>query len=46
MVKLFFIFYPFLVLFFPSLWVNHVLRKFNVTFPNMPFTGKELGEKF
>ena len=45
MVKLFFYILPFLVLFLPSLWVNYVLRKFNVAFPNMPFTGKELGEK-
>ena len=45
MVKLFFYILPFLVLFLPSLWVNYVLRKFNVTFSDMPFTGKELGEE-
>ena len=44
MVKLFFYILPFLVLFLPSLWVNYVLKKFNVTFSDMPFTGKELGE--
>ena len=45
MLKLFFYILPFLVLFLPSLWVNYVLKKFNVTFPDMPFTGKELGTK-
>ena len=45
MVKLFFYILPLLVLFLPSLWVNYVLRRFNVTFSDMPFTGKELGEE-
>ena len=45
MIKLFFYILPFLVVFLPSLWVNYVLKKFNVTFSDMPFTGKELGKK-
>ena len=44
MIKLLFYILPFLVVFLPSLWVNYVLRKFNVTFSDMPFTGKELGK--
>ena len=44
MLKLLFYILPFLVVFIPSLWVNYVLRKFNVTFSDMPFTGKELGK--
>ena len=46
MVKLLFYILPFLVVFLPSLWVNYVLKKFNVTFSDMPFTGKELGKKY
>ena len=42
--KLLFYILPFLVVFVPSLWVNYVLRKFNVIFSDMPFTGKELGK--
>ena len=45
MFKLFFYILPFLVVFLPSLWVNYILKKFNVTFSDMPFTGKELGKK-
>ncbi|MDC2979569.1 zinc metallopeptidase [Pelagibacteraceae bacterium] len=45
MIKLFFYILPFLVVFLPSLWVNYILKKFNVTFSDMPFTGKELGKK-
>ena len=44
MTKLLFYILPFLVVFLPSLWVNYVLKKFNVTFADMPFTGKELGK--
>ena len=44
MVKLFFYFLPFLILFLPSIWVNYILKKFNSTLKDMPFTGKELGE--
>ena len=44
MVKLLFYILPFLVVFLPSLWVKYVLRKFNVSFSDMPFTGKELGK--
>ena len=45
MFKLFFYFFPFLSLFLPSIWVNFVLRKNNETLPDMPFTGKELGNR-
>ena len=44
MTKLLFYILPFLLVFLPSLWVNYVLKKFNVTFSDMPFTGKELGK--
>ena len=36
---------PLAVLFLPSLWVNYILKKNNSTLSDMPFTGKELGEK-
>ena len=45
MIKLFFYFLPFLSLFLPNLWVNYVLKKNNEVLPDMPFTGKELGNK-
>lgn len=45
MIKLFYYIIPFLILFLPSLWVNYVLRRFNVTLHDMPFTGKELGNR-
>ena len=32
-------------MFIPSLWVNFILKKYNKTLPDMPFTGKELGNK-
>jgi len=32
-------------MFIPSLWVNYILKKYNKILPNMPFTGKELGNK-
>ena len=45
MIKLFYYFLPFIALFLPSLWVNYILRKYNKILPDMPFTGKELGNK-
>ena len=45
MIKLFFYFFPFLILFLPNLWVNYILKKNNEILPDMPFTGKELGNK-
>ncbi len=45
MIKLFYYFLPFIVLFFPSIWVNYILRKYNKILPDMPFTGRELGLK-
>ena len=33
------------MLFLPNLWVNYVLKKNNEILPDMPFTGKELGNK-
>ena len=45
MIKLFFYFFPFLILFLPNLWVNYVLKKNNEILPDMPFTGKELGNR-
>ena len=45
MIKLLFYFLPFLILFLPSFWVNHILKKNNKILPDMPFTGKELGNK-
>ena len=45
MIKLIFYFLPFLSLFLPNLWVNYVLKKNNEILPDMPFTGKELGNK-
>ena len=32
-------------MFIPSLWVNYILKKYNKILPDMPFTGKELGNK-
>ncbi|MDC0161606.1 zinc metallopeptidase [bacterium] len=45
MIKLFFYFFPFLILFLPSIWVNYVLRKNNEILSDMPFTGNQLGQK-
>ena len=45
MFKIFIYSLPFVLLFLPSLWVNYVLKKYNVVIPNMPFTGKEFGNK-
>ena len=45
MIKLFIYILPFLVLFVPNLWVNYILKKYNKVLPDMPFTGKELGDK-
>ena len=45
MIKLFFSFFPFLILFLPSIWVNYVLRKNNEILSDMPFTGNQLGQK-
>ena len=32
-------------MFIPSLWVNYILKKYNKILPDMPFTGRELGNK-
>ena len=45
MIKLFFYILPFLILFLPNIWVNYILKKYNKILPDMPFTGKELGNK-
>ena len=45
MIKLFFYFFPFIILFLPSIWVNYVLRKNNEILSDMPFTGNQLGQK-
>ena len=45
MIKLFYYFLPFIVLFLPSLWVNYILKKYNKVLPDMPFTGRQLGKK-
>ena len=45
MIKLFIYILPFLVLFVPNLWVNYILKKYNKVLPDMPFTGKELGDR-
>ena len=45
MIKLFFYFFPFIILFLPSIWVNYVLRKNNQILSDMPFTGNQLGQK-
>ena len=45
MIKLFFYFFPFIILFLPSMWVNYVLKKNNKILPDMPFTGYQLGQK-
>ena len=45
MIKIFFYFLPFIVLFLPSLWVNYILKKYNRILPDMPFTGRQLGKK-
>ena len=44
MIKLLIFILPFLVLFIPNFWVNYILKKYNKILPDMPFTGKELGE--
>jgi len=44
-IKLFYYFLPFIVLFLPSLWVNYILKKYNKVLPDMPFTGRQLGKK-
>ena len=44
-IKLFFYFFPFIILFLPSIWVNYVLRKNNQILSDMPFTGNQLGQK-
>ncbi len=45
MIKLLSFIIPFLALLAPSLWVNYTLKKYNKFLPDMPFTGKELGDK-
>ena len=45
MIKLFFYFFPFIILFLPSIWVSYVLRKNNEILSDMPFTGNQLGQK-
>jgi len=45
MIKFFLYILPFLSLFVPNLWVQHILRKNNRILTDMPFTGRELGEK-
>lgn len=45
MIKLLLYFLPFLSLFLPSIWVNYVLKKNNSIISDMPFTGKQLGQK-
>ncbi len=45
MLKIFFYILPFLSLFIPSLWVNYVMKKNNSILSDMPFTGRELGNK-
>ena len=45
MIKLFFYFFPFIILFLPSMWVNYVLKKNNKILSDMPFTGNQLGQK-
>ena len=45
MIKLFFYFFPLIILFLPSIWVNYVLRKNNEILSDMPFTGNQLGQK-
>jgi len=32
-------------MFIPNLWVNYILKKYNKILPDMPFTGRELGNK-
>jgi len=44
-IKLLFYILPFLIMFIPSLWVNYILKKYNKILPDMPFTGRELGNK-
>ena len=45
MIKFLFYIFPLLALFLPSLWVNYILRKYNKTLNDMPFTGKEFGNR-
>ena len=45
MIKLLLYFLPFVSLFLPSIWVNYVLKKNNSIISDMPFTGKQLGQK-
>ncbi len=43
--KILFYILPFIFIFLPNIWVNYVLKKFNVILNDMPFTGIELGKK-
>ena len=45
MIKLFLFILPFLILFLPNIWVNYIFKKYNKILPDMPFTGKQLGQK-
>ena len=45
MIKIIIYILPFLILFIPNLWVNYILKKYNKTLSDMPFTGKELGNR-
>ena len=45
MIKLLSFVLPFLALLAASLWGNYTLKKYNEFLPDMPFTGKELGDK-
>ncbi len=45
MIKLLFFILPFFILFIPNLWVNYILKKNNNIMPDMPFTGREIGNK-
>ena len=45
MLKLFIYIIPLLSLFLPNIWVNYILRKNNTTLNDMPFTGREIGNK-
>ena len=43
MFKLIFSILPFICLLLPNFWVNYILRKYNNTLPDMPFTGRQIG---
>ena len=45
MIKFIIYILPILVLFIPNFWVNYILKKYNKTLSDMPFTGKELGNR-